>query len=41
VSVSLQILILIFNIMIFVVSLRENQKDLFNSDKDLNDTLTL
>ena len=41
VSVSLQILILIFNIMIFVVSLRENQKELFNSDKDLNDTLTL
>ena len=41
VSVSLQILILIFNIMIFVVSLRENQKELFNSDEDLKDTLTL
>tara|TARA_Y100000591_G_C21845273_1_gene708333 strand:+ start:1879 stop:2745 length:867 start_codon:yes stop_codon:yes gene_type:complete len=41
VSVSLQILIVIFNIMIFVVSLRENQKELFNSDKDLKDILTL
>ena len=41
VSVSLQILIVIFNVMIFVVSLRENQKELFNSDEDLKDTLTL
>ncbi len=41
VSVSLQILIVIFNIMIFVVSLRENQKELFNSDKDLKDIVTL
>ena len=41
VSVSLQILIVIFNIMIFVVSLRENQKELFNSDKDLKDIITL
>ena len=41
VSVSLQILIVIFNIVIFVVSLRENQKELFNSDKDIKDTLTL
>ena len=41
VSVSLQILIVIFNIVIFVVSLRENQKELFNSDKDLKDIITL
>ena len=41
VSVSLQILIVIFNVIIFVVSLRENQKELFNSDEDLKDTLTL
>ena len=41
VSVSLQILIVIFNIMIFVVSLRENQKELFNSDNDLKDIITL
>ncbi len=41
VSISLQILIVIFNIMIFVVSLRENQKELFNSDKDLKDIITL
>ena len=41
VSVSLQILIVIFNIMIFVVSLRENQKELFNCDNDLKDIITL
>ena len=41
VSVSLQILIVIFNVIIFVVSLRENQKELFNSDKDLKDIITL
>ena len=41
VSVSLQILIVLFNVIIFVVSLRENQKELFNSDEDLKDTLTL
>ena len=37
-SASLQILIVIFNLIIFVVSLREKEKDLMNSHKNLSNT---
>ncbi len=37
-STSLQILIVIFNLIIFVVSLREKEKDLMNSHKNLSNT---
>ena len=36
-SVFLQILIVIFNLLIFTVSLRENEKDLINSHENLRD----
>ena len=36
-SILLQILIIIFNLSIFMVSLRENENNLINSHKNLRD----
>jgi len=36
-SILLQILIIIFNLLIFMTSLRENENDLINSHKNLRD----
>ena len=36
-SILLQILIIIFNLSIFMASLRENENDLINSHKNLRD----
>ena len=36
-SIFLQILIITFNLLIFLVSLRENKKDLLNSHENLKD----
>ena len=36
-SILLQILIIIFNLLIYLTSLRENENDLINSRKNLKD----
>ena len=36
-SILLQILIIIFNLLIYLISLRENENDLINSRKNLKD----
>jgi len=36
-SILLQILIIVFNLLIFITSLRENESDLINSHKNLRD----
>ena len=36
ISIMLQILLVFFNLMIFVVSLRENEKELLKSNQNVN-----
>ena len=40
-SILLQILIIIFNLLIFMTSLRENKNDLINSHKNLREVETV
>ena len=40
-SILLQILIIIFNLLIFMTSLRENKNDLINSHKNLGEVETV
>jgi len=40
-SILLQILIIIFNLLIFITSLRENKNDLINSHKNLREVETV
>ena len=37
ISIFMQIILVIFNLVIFLISLRENEKELFNSDKNEKD----
>ena len=40
-TIIFQILIVIFNLIIFIVSMREKEKDLINSDKNLSDVISV
>ena len=41
ITIIFQILIVLFNLLIFIVSMRENEKDFLSSDKNVEDEINV